>query len=46
MIDALYDGRESFAVSATVRYRDGRESMVQTDVRIMSLEDEPEKEMA
>src|SRR5574341_2525033 len=48
MVDALYDSRESFSVSATVRYRDGRESVVQTDVRIMGLEeeDEPEKEWA
>ena len=37
MIDAMYGGKEYLKVRATVSYQDGRESVIETDVRIMSL---------
>lgn len=39
MIDAIYGGREAVTVSAAVRYRDGREGIVETDVHVMTLEE-------
>jgi long-chain acyl-CoA synthetase len=39
MIDAMYAGQESVQVSAVVRYRDGREGVVETAVHIMTLEE-------
>jgi long-chain acyl-CoA synthetase len=40
MIDAIYAGEESIKVSAAVRYQDGRESVIETSVRVMNLEEE------
>ena len=37
IVEALYDGQESVHVRAPVRYQDGREGFVETEVRIMSL---------
>lgn len=37
IIEAMYNGREHVAVRATVRYQDGTESLLQTDVTIASL---------
>ena len=39
MISAMYGDVDSVSVSATVRYQDGREGVVETDVRIMTLEE-------
>ncbi len=36
IIEAMYDGRDSVRVSASVQYQDGREGVIETDVRIMS----------
>lgn len=41
MIDGMYSGQEHIHVSASVRYRDGREGTIDTDVRVMSLDEEP-----
>jgi long-chain acyl-CoA synthetase len=38
-IDAIYAGEDSIEVSAVVRYQDGRESVVETAMRIMKLEE-------
>jgi long-chain acyl-CoA synthetase len=49
MIEAIYRGEDSVRVVAKVRYRDGREGTIDTDVRIMTLADQiatGEKEMA
>lgn len=37
IIDALYDGQDSVHVRAPVRYQDGREGFIETDIRIMAL---------
>jgi long-chain acyl-CoA synthetase len=37
IVEALYSGKESVHVSAPVRYRDGREGVIETDVQILSL---------
>jgi hypothetical protein len=39
MIDAMYGDKDSIMVSAAVRYRDGREGVVETAVNIMTLEE-------
>lgn len=39
IVEAMYTDQEAVHVRAQVRYRDGREGVVETDVRIMSLED-------
>ncbi len=39
MIEAMYGGRDAIKVSAAVKYQDGRESVIETDVRIMTLEE-------
>ncbi len=39
MIGAMYDGRDSIAVRAAVRYQDGREGVVETAVHIMAVDD-------
>jgi long-chain acyl-CoA synthetase len=39
MITAIYSGEESIQVSAVVHYQDGREGLVETAVRIMTLEE-------
>ncbi len=39
MIDAVYSGQEAVTVSAAVRYRDGREGVIETAVHIMTLEE-------
>lgn len=36
IIEAMYNGQQSVRVRAPVRYQDGREGVVETDVRIMS----------
>ncbi|MGD9099801.1 MAG: AMP-binding protein, partial [Anaerolineae bacterium] len=38
IIDAMYGDQDAVTVSAVVRYRDGREGIVETAVRIMTLE--------
>jgi long-chain acyl-CoA synthetase len=38
MIDAMYGDQESVQVSAVVRYRDGREGLIETAVHVMTLE--------
>ena len=38
IIDAMYAGRDSIRVKAPVRYQDGSEGFVETDVRIASIE--------
>ncbi len=40
MIEAIYSGQDSVQVQAAVRYRDGREGVVKTTVRVASLEEE------
>jgi long-chain acyl-CoA synthetase len=37
IVEALYNGQEVVRVSAPVRYRDGREGIIETEVRIASL---------
>lgn len=37
MIEAMYDDQEQVQVTAAVRYRDGREGVVETTVRVESL---------
>lgn len=39
MIDAIYGDQDSVTVSAAVRYRDGREGIVETAVNIITLEE-------
>jgi len=39
MLAAMYDGGEEVRVQAAVRYRDGREGIVETTVHIMTLEE-------
>jgi long-chain acyl-CoA synthetase len=39
MIDGMYAEVEYLKVSATVSYQDGRESVIDTHVRIMTLEE-------
>jgi long-chain acyl-CoA synthetase len=36
IIEALYNGQESVRVRAQVRYQDGREGFIETEVRIMA----------
>lgn len=40
MIDAMYNGEENVYVRAAVRYRDGREGVVETTIRIESMQEE------
>ncbi|HEX6385940.1 MAG TPA: AMP-binding protein [Anaerolineae bacterium] len=37
IIEAMYRGQDAIRVRAPVRYQDGREGVIETDVRIMSL---------
>jgi long-chain acyl-CoA synthetase len=37
IVEALYDGQESVHVRALVRYQDGREGYIETEVRIMAV---------
>ena len=39
VIDAIYSGEDSILVSAIVQYQDGREGVIETAVRIMTLEE-------
>jgi len=39
MISAMYGDVDSVSVSAAVRYQDGREGVVETDIRIVTLEE-------
>ena len=39
IIDNIYRGGEAVTVSAAVRYQDGREGVIETTVKIMTLED-------
>jgi len=43
MIDAMYGGSEEVHVQAEVKYRDGREGIVETAVQIMTLEEAAKK---
>jgi long-chain acyl-CoA synthetase len=38
IIQAMYNGQETVQVRAAVRYRDGREGVVETNIRVESLE--------
>lgn len=40
ILEAMYTGRREVRVSATVRYRDGREGQITTTVHVESMEDE------
>jgi long-chain acyl-CoA synthetase len=40
MIEAMYANKDSVEVSAAVRYQDGREGVIETAVKIMTLEEE------
>ena len=40
MIEAMYGGRDEVQVRAAVKYRDGREGIIETTVHIATLEDE------
>jgi long-chain acyl-CoA synthetase len=40
MIGAMYGGRESVQVRAAVKYRDGRQGIVEREVRVERLERE------
>jgi long-chain acyl-CoA synthetase len=42
MLTSIYDGDESVTVRAEVQYQDGREAVIETSVRVMSLEEEVE----
>jgi long-chain acyl-CoA synthetase len=42
MLTSIYDGEESVTVRAEVQYQDGREAVIETSVRVMSLEEEVE----
>ncbi len=42
MIDAIYHGKDSITVSALVHYQDGREGTIETEVRVVTLEEEVE----
>ena len=37
LIDAMYSGEESVAVAASVTYRDGREDVVTTAIKVRSI---------
>lgn len=37
IIEAMYDGKESVHVAATVRYQDGSEGVIETDVKVVAL---------
>jgi len=39
IIDSIYGGEESVPVSATVRYQDGREGVIETALHVMKLEE-------
>jgi long-chain acyl-CoA synthetase len=39
VIDAIYTGKDSISVSAIVQYQDGREGVIETAVRILTLEE-------
>lgn len=39
IIDSIYDGAKHVTVNAAVRYRDGREAVVETALQIMNLEE-------
>jgi long-chain acyl-CoA synthetase len=39
VIDAIYSSEDSIKVSAVVQYQDGREGVIETAVRIMTLEE-------
>jgi long-chain acyl-CoA synthetase len=37
IIEAMYDGRDAIQVRAPVRYQDGTEGFVETEIRVMTL---------
>ena len=37
IIEAMYNGQKNIRVKAPVRYQDGREDVIETDIRIASL---------
>ncbi len=43
MIEAMYGGEDSVQVQAAVKYRDGREGVIQTVVHVATLRDEPDE---
>jgi long-chain acyl-CoA synthetase len=43
MIAAMYGGEDRVQVQAAVKYRDGREGIIETTVRIATLEDETDR---
>ncbi len=42
IVESLYSQRDEVEVSAVVQYRDGREAMIDTTLRIETLDQEPE----
>jgi long-chain acyl-CoA synthetase len=38
IIDGMYAGAETIHVRAPVRYQDGREGVIETEIRVMGLE--------
>jgi long-chain acyl-CoA synthetase len=44
MIEAMYSDREEVRVSAAVKYRDGREGVVRTTVKVEKLESEEKRQ--
>jgi long-chain acyl-CoA synthetase len=40
MIDALYSDKDAIQVSALIQYQDGREGIVETDIRILTTEED------
>ncbi len=45
MITAMYSGRDEVQVQAAVKYRDGREGVIETALRVTTLDDEMERMM-
>jgi long-chain acyl-CoA synthetase len=45
MISAMYGGGDSVEVQAAVKYRDGREGVIETTLRIATLEHEKDESM-
>jgi long-chain acyl-CoA synthetase len=42
IIEGMYDNREFINVRAPVRYQDGREDVIETDIRVMNVDDKGE----
>jgi long-chain acyl-CoA synthetase len=39
IVEAMYDGQDSVHVRAPVRYRDGTEGVVETDIRVATMDE-------